>query len=409
MSGKARAHWLLVSLVLRRATADDLPEMALVDGRAFGVQFTEQDIEDYRPLYVPGDYLLACDPADGRIVGITAHYPFAMTLPGGGALDVAGVTWVSVDTTQRRRGVLRALFTAQHLQFVEDGLAVSVLLASQGGIYGRFGYGPATVSRRVEIDPRLVTFRPGVPDPGGVRQVETDEARKHAPEVYRRWQAITPGALPRSEVWWDFLLLDRENRRQGASALFHLVHPDGYVSYRIDDDERRCQVVDLVAVTDEARLALWRVLLGLDLVRTVTADWCPLDDPLPFLLSDPRQVRTVSLDDGLWVRALDVPAALAARRYAVDIDVTLEVHDGFLDRGGRFRLRGGPDGAECAATDQVPDVHAEIATLGSLYLGGHRAETLARTGSLQVADPHVLRHLDLAFTADRLPQFGTEF
>lgn len=398
-----------MNVVLRRATTDDLPEMALVDGRAFGVRFTAQDIDDYRMLYVPEDYLLACDPRDGRVVGVTAHYPFAMTVPGGAPLDVAGVTWVSVDTTRRRQGVLREMFTAQHLRFVADGLPMSVLLASQGGIYGRFGYGPATLTRRVEIDRRLVTFRPAVADPGGVRQVESDEARKHAPEVHQRWSALTPGALPRGTTWWDFLLLDRENSRQGGSALFHLVHPDGYAAYRIDEEQRRCRVVHLVAASDEAHIALWRVLLGLDLVHTVTTDQCPIDDPLPFLLTDPRQVRTVGLVDGLWARLLDVPAALTARRYRVEIDVTIEVRDGFLDRGGRYRLRGGPDGARCEPTDRTPDAVTEITTLGSLYLGGHSAESLTRAGWLQVADRRVLSTIDTAFGAERAPQFGIDF
>jgi predicted N-acetyltransferase YhbS len=187
-----------VDLVLRRATSDDLPAIALVDGRAFGMRYTDEELDDYRPLFVPEDYLLACDPANGQILGVTCHYPLAMTLPGGAILDVAGVSWVSVATTHRRQGVLRTMFTAQHRQFVADGLAMSILYASQAGIYGRFGYGPATISRNVEIDRRLVTFRADAPDPGGVRQVEADEARKHVTEVHQRWCAGTPGALGQS-------------------------------------------------------------------------------------------------------------------------------------------------------------------------------------------------------------------
>jgi predicted acetyltransferase len=398
-----------VKPILRRATLDDLPAMALVDSRAFGVHMTEQDIEDFRPLFVPEDYLLACDPSDGRIIGITCHYPFTMTVPGGARLDVAGVSWVSVATTHRRRGVLREMFTAQHRRFVEDGLAMSILTATQGGIYGRFGYGPATSVRSVEVDRRLAAFRTDVPDPGGVRQVEADEARKHAPEVHQRWCAVTPGALSRSEAWWDFLFLDRENHRQGGSAMFYLVHPDGFAAYRIDEQEQRCRVVELVAATDDAHIALWRVLLGLDLVHTVTAAACTLDDPLPFLLADPRQMRTRGLDDEVWTRALDIPVALAARRYATELDVTIEVHDSFLDRGGRFRLRGGPEAASCAATDRAPDVRTDVATLGSLYLGGHRAESFARAGLLETAERCVLRQVDVAFAAEREPQTGTHF
>ena len=320
------------------------------------------------------------------------------------------MTWVSVAVTHRRRGMLRALLTEQHRGFVAAGAAVSLLTASEGGIYGRFGYGIATVHRCGGDHPPAGRVPGRRPDPGGVRQVDTDELRKLAPAIHRRWAAVTPGAVSRSDAWWDALLRDREQRRDGASALFHLLHPDGYASYRMRRGEQhRLQVVEIVAATEEAHAALWRILLALDLVDTVRAAR-PLDDPLPDLLTDPRQVRTTGLDDGMWARILDVPAALAARRYAVEIDVVLDVHDPFLDRGGRFRLRGGPDGAECVpSTPAGRRVGVELAALGSLLFGGRRAGTLARAGLVQAADPAALRRFDVALLADRAPQHGTEF
>ena len=144
-------------------------------------------------------------------------------------------------------------------------------------------------------------------------------------------------------------------------------------------------------------------------METVQTRHCPVDDPLPFLLADPRQVRTTGLRDGMWARPLDVAAALAARTWAVEIDVVLEVGDPFLGRGGRFRLQGGPDGARCEPSAATPDVHTDVGVLGALLLGGHRASTLARAGRLQAGDPALLRRLDLAALAERVPQHGTEF
>lgn len=289
--------------MLRGAEWDDLGAIGVADGSAFGLTYSEQDLTDVRPLFEPDRFLLACDPVDGQIVGVTGDFPFTMTVPGGATLDVPGVTWVSVIPTHRRRGVLRALLTAQHRRFVEDGTAVSILTASEGAIYGRFGYGPATTRRSVQIDRRLVAFRPGASNPGGVRLVDANQAREHAPDVHQRWCAHTPGALSR----------------------------------------------------------------------------------------------------------MDVPAALSARHYAAEIDIGIEVQDAFLGRGGRFRLRGGPDGACCEPTDRLPDAHIEIAALGSLYLGGHRALALARAGLLQVTAHQVLLALANGFATDRSPQHGTEF
>ncbi len=399
---------------LRRATAADLPAIGLADGRAFGFNYSDDDLQDFRPLFDPDRFLLACDD-DGTILGITGDFPFDVTLPGGGRLPAAGVTWVSVAVTHRRRGILRALLAEQHRAFVADGVPVSLLTASEGGIYGRFGYGVATEHRSIEITRRQATFRPGVPDPGGVRQVETAELREVGPELHRRWAARTPGALSRSAAWWDSLLLDREHRRGGATALFHFLHADGYVSYRIDSSSQTCRVTDFTAATPEAYIALWRTLLALDLVETVSWWNAATDEPLQHLLADRRQVRTRALDDGMWARVLDVPAVLSTRRYATEIDVVLDVHDPFLDRGGRFRLRGGPDGAECAAVtaDAGPAgslgvVSLGVAALGSLLFGGGRAESFARAGLVE-ADPAAVRRLDTAFRSERGPQHGTQF
>jgi predicted acetyltransferase len=396
------------SITLRRATPADFPAVVEADGRAFGEQHTDEQQDDIRAVFDPDRYLLAED--GGEIVGITGSYPFDVTLPGGAPLPAAGVSWVSVAVTHRRRGILRALMAEQHRGFVADGLAVSLLTASEGAIYGRFGYGIATEHREGEITRRRAAFRADVPHPGGVRQVGAAEMRRLAPEIHRRWAAQTPGALSRSDLWWDLHLADRSWQRGGASPLFHLAHADGYLSYRIDHATKTCRIADTATASDEAYVALWRTVLALDLVETIFVRSLTAFEPLQHLLADPRQLRTPKMYDGMWARVLDVPAALAARRYGTELDVVLDVRDPFLDRGGRFRLRGGPDGAECVAAQAgAPVVGIEMAALGSLLFGGAHAGSLARAGLLHVDDPAVLRRLTAAFLGERPPRHGTEF
>ena len=399
-----------VKVDLRPATGADLPAIAKADGRAFGVHYSAQDLDAFAALFDPDRFLLATDPEDGSVLGATGSFPFDVTMPGGGTLPAPGVTWVSVAATHRRRGILRALMTEQHRDFVDGGAAVSLLTASEGGIYGRFGYGVATTHRAVEITRNRAVFRPDAADPGGVRQVDTAELREIAPAVHRRWAADTPAVLARNDAWWDVLTRDPESHRHGGTALFHLAHPDGYASYRFVHGEHSLRIDDMAAATDEAHAALWRVLLAHDLVEKIISPSLPVDDPLPFLLTDPRQVRTTGWDDGMWARVLDVPAALAARRYAVELDVVLDVHDPFVDRGGRFRLRGGPDGSTCEPTGPGgPTVAIRVAALGSLLFGGQRVGPLVRTGLMEAEDPAALQRLDRAFLADRAPQHGTQF
>ncbi|MDN5860840.1 MAG: GNAT family N-acetyltransferase [Pseudonocardia sp.] len=392
---------------IRRATEDDLPALITTDERGFNVRMSELEIADTRTLLSPEQFLVAVDPADG-IVGVTGAYDMAMTLPGGSVLPAPGVAWVSVATTHRRRGILRALMAEQHRGFLDAGLPLAMLTASHTAIYGRFGYGEATRNRWSEIDPRFAAFRADAPDPGGVRFAETADIGAHAADVHRRWAARTPAAVARSEAWWTRFLHDREYGRYGRSAMFHLAHPDGWAWYRAKfGDDGTTLHAKVYAATDDAHAALWRTLLAKDLVATVSVR-IPLDDPLPLLLTDSRLVTTTATSDGLWVRVLDVPAVLSARRYAVEIDTVLDVRDGFLDRGGRFRLRGGPDGATCEPVTSGVAAQIDVADLGSLVTGHRRARTLARAGRLP-GEPAAVDRIDAAFVPEREPVHGTDF
>jgi predicted acetyltransferase len=400
-----------VDIRIRRATAQDFDEISRLDGAAFGFQYTEQDLADALTLIEPDRFLVATDR--DRIVGVTGDYPFTMTVPGGGSLEVPGVTWVSVDVTHRRRGILRGLMQRQLADYREQGAPLAILTASEGGIYERFGYGAASLVRKTAVERRRAQLRRPA-DAGAVERVTAAEARRRMPAIHERWRAQTPGALSRTDAWWDYLCLDRESQRSGMSALFYLVHTDGYVTYRIKSDwgdgaaGHLCWISDYVTATPEAHADLWQVLLGLDLVGSIESYRIPIDDPLQYLLTDGRQVRTTAVADGVWVRPLDVPTMLAARRYAVEVDAVVEVTDD-LYGDGRYLLQGGPDGATCTRTDRPADVALDAAALGAVYLGGVRLQALARAGRALTAEPGRLARLDRALLGDRLPVHGTGF
>jgi predicted acetyltransferase len=393
-----------VDIQVRPATERDHREIARIDGIAFGFSHTPESYAD--SLIDPPELVVASD--GDRLVGVAGHFPFTMTAPGGAELEVPGVTWVAVLPTHRRRGVLTALMGRQIEGYEAAGRSCAVLMASEGSIYRRFGYGVATTAVKVSIERRLAVPRTPV-DASAVEYVTADEARKLLPELHRRWQQITPGALNRTETWWDHLFRDRESQRDGMSEKFYLVHPDGYLSYRAAEKwndghpASRCVIVDYRPITRQAHAALWQVLLGMDLFPTIESWQLPVDDPLPFLLTDYRQVRTLSSKDGLWLRPVNLPALLGARRYPVDCEAVLEVS------GERVALTGGPDGAECTPTDRPAQVWLDRAELGSIYLGGHRLQTLVRAGLARVDDPALLDRLDLAFGTDRAPRYGTNF
>jgi predicted acetyltransferase len=396
---------------MRYARPDEFAAVTELDGASFGFHYSDEERADAELDLDPARILVTVD--DERIVAASGELAFTMTLPGGMDAPATGLTWVSVDVTHRRRGILRAMIERQLRAGAEAGDAAMILSASEGAIYGRYGFGVATQVRRARVQRRRARIAHPV-DTTAIRRITTEEARDLLPRLYERWRRITPGGLTRDERRWKLLLLDREYQRHGRSGLFHLVHPDGYVSYRIKpewghgDPQHECFLVDYAPATPEAHAALWQTLLSMDLVGSIESYRVPLDDPLPLLLSDPRGIDTVHLGDSLWVRPLDIERLLGARRYGLELECVVEVRDDLLG-DGRYLLRGGPDGATCTRTDRTPDVTIAVADVGAVCLGGVRLGRLARAGRIGCAGDALLRRLDLALLADREPAHGTAF
>ena len=335
------------------------------------------------------------DLSGDDLVGTAGSWDFRMTVPGG-ALPVAGVTWVGVAATRRRRGVLGALMRRQLDDLRGSGAPVAALWASEAAIYGRYGYGPASWSLQVTV-PRGAAFRAPV-RPGDLRDVVPGAPQVR--ETYARVAAQTAGCPQRDDVWWAYAVHDPEHRRGGASPLQCVTVEGGYATYAVTPrwadgvPAGQVRVRELVAGTARARAQLWRHLLDLDLTGEVTAG-VAVDDPLlTDLLAEPRAARP-ALRDGLHIRLVDVPAALAGRRYATEVDLVLAVDDPRCPwNTGSWRLTGGPDGASCERTTAEPDLAVPVGDLGAAYLGG---TPLRSRGGVQELVPRALSRATTAF------------
>ncbi|APE35251.1 GNAT family N-acetyltransferase [Nocardia mangyaensis] len=396
------------SVTVRSATEQDRPAIAALQETGFGMRYGDDERALHHQLWPVERALVAVD--NGRVVGHTTDITMTVTVPGQHTVRAAGVSGVAVAPTHRRRGILRELYTAQHERTESDGLPLTVFTASEATIYGRFGYDTAILDTAITIDRRRAEFRPSTPDPGGVELATLAESASHIEEVYGRWQRQVPGAQARPAAKWGMVFADVERHRDGATSLFVLVHPDGYALYRrrYRDHRSIVSVVELRAATQQAHLALWRVLLSIDLVDSVEAEISD-DDPLPYLLTDSRAVRVTRRGDSLWARVMDVPAALTARAYRHDLDTVLAVHDPFRSAGGEFALRVRDGVAECEPTTRPAELVFDINVLGALYFGAHRARVLAAAHRIRVEDVPALRAFDEAFTTDRMPELGWFF
>ena len=345
----------------------------------------------------------------GAIVGTAAAFSFEFSVPGGYA-PVAGVSYVSVQPTHRRRGVATSLMRRQLDDVHEAGReAIAALWASEASIYGRYGYGLTALGGAVDLDLRHAAFHR--PVAGEVRAIPTTDLPKLGGPAYERFRARRPGVFARDDDWWAHRLHDPEHHRSGATALRAAVTEDGdgYALYALKPEwpdgtpSGTVTVRELVAATPAAEAALWRFLLDHDLMGKLTTWNLPADTALLHLLADPRRAR-MRLRDNLWARLVDVPKALAQRRYATEGDVVLEVADEFCPwNAGRYALSGGPGGATCSPTTAPAGLTLSSTELGAAYFGGTRLTALHDAGRVGELTPGALRRADTMFGWSPLP------
>lgn len=395
---------------LRPVSEEEFPAFARAITRHFGEDLREARIPRYRALTeldrTVGSF------ANGEIVATGLVNSDRMPLPGGAELATAGVTGVGVRATHRRRGLLTAMMRRMLDQAAERGEPLAALYATEAPIYGRFGFGAAAPSVRFDVDLKRGGVAQPLPLARAVQLVDAGAALAQFPEIFAAARAHYPGLLQRSPARWDAMYAaDDEEDREGFSARYHALLPGrGYAAYRIkpawlDDQlpDSTLRVTELVAIDADASAALWSLLASVDLVVRLEAPNRPVDDPLPLLLAD-RFAARARLADPMYVRLVDLPAALSARRYAVEGSLVLHVTDSFCPRNdGRWRLDGGPDAAACVATDERADVALDTADLAEAFLGGQRWAALAAAGRVAADDEATLRLADAMFGWHRLP------
>jgi len=348
--------------------------------------------------------------SDDAIVGGAAAFTFNMTVPGGD-LPTAGVSVVGVYPTHRRRGVLRSLMRAQLDDVHERGEPMAALWASEEPIYGRFGYGLAGFCGEIALPHEYTEFAQPFEPKGTLRLLEPEQVLEAIPPVFERIRSDWPGMFSRNQLWWEHREIeDPEERRNGAGPKRWISYEqdgsiEGFAVYRHKPGWEHgstiaeLQVLEALGTTPEAVRDLWGYLLGIDWKATVKAFLLPPDHPLFLLLASPRRLR-FRLGDSLWVRLVDVGAALSARRYSADDTIVLELTDEFCPwNEGRWKLEDG----SAARTKDDPDLRLPVQSLGSAFLGGVQFAALARAGRVEEMKEGAVARADGLFRWDRHP------
>ena len=388
---------------------------------AFAEEASEAELEAEVPMLEPERLINAFDGE--RRIGSAGAFSLRLTVPGGD-VGASGITAVGVLPEYRRRGVLRQMMTWLLDDAKTRGEPVAVLWASEAAIYQRFGFGNGTLQSGFEVDRSRFVFGSPLPpsDRVRIRMVDVDEGVRLAPPIYDAVRRHVPGSLARSEIKWrNFQMGDAEWMRRGNGPRYRAVlevdgEPRGYVVYQIKGEwdgrgpRNTLLVTDLVGLDPETEQRLWQWVSSMDLVATLRLMRGPVPNPLQLWLQEPRRLG-LTVADGMWLRFVDVAAALAARTYAGEGSVVLELEDALIDsNAGRWQLTVRADGAATMErTTAEPDLALDVASLACTYLGAFRFRDLAAAGRVREIQPGALHTADVLFTTSRAPFSNTMF
>ena len=357
-------------------------------------------------VVVRGAWLPAGEFGAGPIP-VATYASFDKTLNAGRELvPLRMITDVTTSASHRRRGLLRRLIEDDLSDAVAQGVPIAALTASEATIYGRWGFGPATFRRGIEVDASPgFAFRSFV-DPGRVELIEPLDAWPHVKGVFDVFHARQRGSVewpsPYQDMHtgaYDFTGGGGNRKLRAAVHLDDGGQVDGFTLFKHGEKDT-VKVDEMVALSPAAQLGLWSFLAGMDRVKTVTFNLAHPDDPITWALTDLNRVKTTEIEEFLWLRILDVPAALEARPWAADGTVVLEVDDPQGHAAGRYAVEAADEVAEVSRTEQEPDVRVSAETLGSLYLSDVGVQQLRRAGRIDGTDDAVRRFAAMADLSD---------
>ena len=395
-------------LEMRTVATDEFVQWLHTEARAHGNRL-DDDPEVLRPHFDLDRSIAVFD--QGNIIGGAHSHRLEMSIPGSSAV-VAGVANIAVQPTHTRQGVMTRMMHHQINDIHERGEPLAALFARESVIYRRFGYGIGSLHERWMIDRQYNGYARAYESPGRIVFVDPVDITKEFPEVFRRSTADRPGVFQRPLHQWERDSQAPEHRQGGPGGLFYAAYEDGgrvdgYVTYRISGTT--LVVNELMAATKEANIALWRFCFDIDLISCTEALKRPVDDPLPWMLADPRRLQR-SPRDGMWVRLIDVGASLKLRRYMQSDRLVLEVRDELCPwNEGRFELEGSLEGATCRASNSSPDLALAVSDLASAYLGAVNFSTLSQAGLVDERTSGALLRADRMFAVRYQPWTPVNF
>jgi predicted acetyltransferase len=400
---------------IRTITEDERVDWIRATDTAFSSTAKDDEIEAFLPVVEVDRSFAAVDGS--RIVGTSASITFRMMVPGGARVPTAGVTMVGVLPTHRRRGINTRMMRAILDQAADRGEPLAALFASEGAIYGRFGYGLAGLLGEIRAESARTAFVRGYQPGGRVDLLPKEEALPLIDRVYDA--ALRPGGVERNVTLRDqnFATVGEEKDHPWMHAVHfdELGEADAYAVYWVKHEWTESlptgtmNLKECVASTPSGYANIWRYLFDVDLVARVEAWNRPADEPLLHLLREPRRLR-FSVADGLWLRLVDVVAAFEGRRYTADGRVVFGIDDPFRpETSGTYELVAEGGAGRAMRTDADADLSGSVNVLGATYLGGTSFQQLAWAGQVVERSAGAVDRADAMFASTPAPWCVVDF
>lgn len=397
----------------RQITDEELADWRKVVRRGFNEHAKPEEIERLRTDRI--EYARAWAAFDdGEIIGTGGAESHVITVPGGAQVPMPGIAYIGTVPTHGRRGVLTRMMETLLEQSRELDEPILGLKASQSSIYERFGFGIATQMEFWQIEAARGKIVHTVESPGKVRFVKAHEALPAMKTVYEAHRTKQVGAMDRSDGIWRYNFPETQKADGDKNESFYLLYedengPEGYAVYRtshpddFDSDSVDITVEELVTTSDQAHAALLKFLLNIDLLRKLSVGRRAPDDPLWWMLADPRQLSR-SPYDSLWLRLIDPAKALSARAYGVEGKLNIELRDSFWpDAEGTYEVDASEGESTCKGSNKAADLTLSASELGAIYLGGAKPSDLARAGRIEERRDGALALADSMFAVSPLP------
>ena len=374
--------------------------------------------DDTFNIKVPVEWTL-CAFEDGRLATSYMAWPLTMFFDSVD-IPVAGVSMVGTSPINRRRGHLRKI-TQKHFEMLyeEESQAISALNASMAAIYQRFGYGIVSSKNAYNVEPRYLQFATGCRVEGSFYEARDDEMATIL-DIYHKFARLRVGCLERNEKLevapgapLTVVAMPPPSTPPMKVVYREDGEPTGYVIYSVTrglrPGDQHLDIRDLAWLTPQAYRSIWEYFANMDLVHEITWSRLPVDDPLPYLILEPRKLCAAT-SDGLMARLVDVKRALPLRPYREEARLRFELIDDFCPwNAGTWELEISPTGSDMKQAGGQPQLTMPVSTLAMLMFGQINASEAARMGRMDVHDKDVLDMWDRALRTPYRPYCADMF